>query len=304
MSRPLSQLWSTPDRAFRTVLYSGASLLLAADVIFLLKALFTSNVIPIVPLFVGILTAGALLFLVYAEQQTREEDKKDHRRIARVAHQLESPLRSLEQDLHSLMERAGQLPAEERLKLKRMETKTKVLLENVRDVFLMLQATEQPFASEVRLLNLCTLLNEVVSRHQDLARAHNVELVYAPHCQDATIAANKQLLRIALSHVVENAILYSVTPGHASVAIARGKTSARIIVQDRGLGIAKEDARAVFRPFARGKNADTYDPDGIGVGLTLARAIVRDAGGTIRWQNRTPNLGAEFVVELPLAKVT
>lgn len=301
MPRQLYMLFSTPDRAFRAVLYGGASLLLCIDFIFLLKALFTSNVIPIVPLFVGILLAGALLFLVYAEQRAREEDKRDHRSIARVAHQLESPLRSLEQDLTSLMQRADTLPAEERLKLKRMETKTKVLLDNVRDVFLMLQATERPLSRDVRLFNLCMLVDETVRRHQDLARAHNVELVYAPHCQEATVALDRQLFLIALAHVIENAVLYSMTPGHVNVAVTRGKHSARIIVQDRGLGISKDDARAVFRPFARGRNAEQYDPDGIGVGLTVAQAVIQEAGGGIRWRNRAPNLGAEFSIELPLA---
>lgn len=297
-------LVSKPDRIFRITLYSGASLLLCIDLIFLLKALFTSNVIPIVPLLVGILIATALLFLVYAEQRAREEDKRDHRRIARVAHQLESPLRSLEQDLSSLTQRADGLPAEERLKLKRMETKTKVLLDNVRDVFLMLQAAEHSLTSDVRLYNLCTLVEEAVRRYQDLARAHNVELVYAPHCQDAPIAVDRRLFLIALSHIIENAVLYSLTPGYANIAVTRGKASARIIVQDRGLGISKEDARAVFRPFARGSGAEKFDPDGIGVGLTLAQEIIHEVGGTIRWRNRTPNLGAEFSVELPLATTT
>src|SRR3989344_7903604 len=152
---------TTPKTAFRAFLYGAAAMLLIFDLIFFFRAVLATNFIPIIPITAGILTSAGLLLIVYAEQRARAEDKRDHRRISRVAHQLESPLRALQDDLETLVKNAQRLPADERLKLKRMETKTKVLLENVRDVFLMLQATEQPFASEARLLNLCTLLDEV-----------------------------------------------------------------------------------------------------------------------------------------------
>lgn len=285
----------------RSFLYGGAAMLLCFDIFFLFKAILTTNFVPIVPIVAGILTAGGLLFIVYAEQRAREEDKRDHRRISRVAHQLESPLQSLQSDLEHLMRNANKLPAEERLKLKHMETKTKVLLENIRDVFLMLQAQEKPIARELRLYNLCTLVDQVVAHQKPAASAHNVELVHKAYCHDAPVRVDRQLFLIALNHIVENAIFYSLTPGLVNIAITKGSKAVRIIVQDRGVGIAPEDRTTIFQPFARGHMAANFDPDGIGVGLTLARLIIHECGGRVRWRSHDRAMGTEFEVVLPLA---
>lgn len=293
---------TTPQTAFRSFLYGGAATLLAFDLYFLGRALVQSNFVPILPIIAGILTAGGLLFIVYAEHRAREEDKRDHRQISRVAAQLEAPLRAFQDDLQQLLARADRLPAEERLKIKRMETKSKVVLENIRDVFLTLQAQEGPLAQEVRAYDLCALASEAVKRAGSLASSHNVELVEKMHCENAPVLVDRRLFLIALGHLIENAILYTLTPGLVNIAVVRGKKHARVIVQDRGIGIKDGDAPAIFRPFARGHAAEQYDPDGIGVGLTLARLIIQELKGSLRWQPREASTGSEFEIVLPLVR--
>jgi signal transduction histidine kinase len=62
-------------------------------------------------------------------------------------------------------------------------------------------------------------------------------------------------------------------------------------VRDHGAGVAPEIRDRLFTPFA------TTKPDGIGLGLVLARELVEAHGGTLAWQPATP--GTEFVVTLP-----
>lgn len=297
---------TTPETVLRSFLYGGAAMLLAFDVFFLVKALFTDNFVPIVPIVAGIFTAVGLLLIVYAEGKAREQDKMEHRRISRVAHQLESPLMALEEDLAGLILEADGLPAQARMKLKHMETKTRVLLENVRDVFLMLQVNEGTLGRERRVYDACGLVKEVVERQRPVAAARNVELVAQFKCETAPVSVDKQLLLIALTHLIENAVLYTETPGMVNVVVRQHKRSGRranqvrIIVQDRGIGISGDEADIIFQPFARGQRAANYDVDGIGVGLTLSRAIVREFGGSLRWYNRPRGAGAEFEMVLPV----
>ncbi len=292
----------TPQTALRAFLYGGGAILLTFDFFYLLKALFTTNFVPVLPIFVGILTASGLLAIVYSEHRAREEDKRDHRRISRVSHQLESPLNSLQEDLEHLIAGAGKLPSETRLKLKHMETKTKVLLENIRDVFLTLQALEQPLVQEVRAYNLCTLVNTTIEKMQPLARARNVEIIHTFHCADAPVEVDKRLFIIALTHLIENALTYTLTPGSVNIAVTKGAKTVRVIIQDRGIGISEADERIIFQPFARGERAGKHDPDGIGVGLTVSRLIIQGFKGKITWTNRNRGMGAEFAIVLPLAK--
>lgn len=277
-------------------------MLLLFDLVYFFRAIVTSNFIPIVPIIAGILTSGGLLLIVYAEYRAREEDKRDHRRISRVAHQLESPLRALQDDLEALVKKGDRLPSDERLKLKRMETKTKVLLENIRDVFLMLQASEEPLAKELRLYNICTLVDDAVKQQHKLAKARNVEVITKPECTNATAYVDRQLFLIALTHILENAIVYTLTPGLVNVAVRKDNKYLKIVVQDRGVGMAAGDYTAVWQPFARGEQAEKYDADGIGVGLTLARYIIREFGGNVTFDQRSAGMGTEFELSMPLGK--
>jgi len=116
------------------------------------------------------------------------------------------------------------------------------------------------------------------------------------------VKVDRRLFTIALTHLLENAMTYTLTPAAVNVAITRGDTYVRIIIQDRGIGISDSDAATIFQPFARGERAGKYDPDGIGAGLTIARLIVRDFNGQLNWKNRDRGMGAQFSIALPLAK--
>lgn len=288
-------------RFFRIFLYGGGSALLLLNLFFLLRATFSANFVPIVPLIAGIFTAAGLLFIVHAEEQARRMDKQDHRRISRVAHQLTNPLKTLKSDIQKLIDGADKLPAEQRLQLKRMSTKSKVLLDNIRDVFLTLQAGEGAVSQDTRLYDLCALVDEVRQRTAPLASAHNVSVTYKAHCSKALVKVDRRLFFIALTHLIENAILYTRTPGLVNIAVTRDKKRVRVIVQDRGIGITRNDAPLVLHPFARGETASQYDPDGIGVGLALSQLIVKEFGGQLHWSHKAKGAGSQFEIHLPLA---
>ena len=292
----------SPQTIFRAILYGAASVLLLLDIFFLGQSLFTSSFVPLLPITAGILITSGLLLIVFVESRARQEDKREHRRLSRVAHQLESPLKTLHEDLQYLNQQSEKLPAEYKLKLRRMETKTNILLENIRDVFLMLEAQAGTLGHDLATYDLCAVVNDVVERAKPLAQARNVAIVPKAHCDDAPVAINRQLFMIALSHIIENAILYTMTPGLVNITVSGSQKYARVVIQDRGIGVKAEDAETIFLPFARGFKADQFDPDGIGVGLTLANLVIQTAGGTLEWKNRTKSTGTEFQIKLPLVK--
>lgn len=293
---------TSPHTILHSFLYGGASVLLAIDLYFLVVSLFHGTYAPIVPLFVGICISGGLLCIVYAEAKARGDDRREHRRLSRVASQLEQPIASLEEDIEYLVRQSDALPAEVRLKLKRMNTKTRILLENVRDVFLMLRAQGGKVSQETKVYNICALVEEAVNRVQPLASARNVEIIRKALCEDAPVKLDRSLFLIALTHILENGIMYTLKPGLVNVVIIKGKSHVRIIVQDRGIGVKAEDVHAIFDPFVRGQYASQYDQDGIGVGLTLSRLLIDEFHGKLSWKQRSESSGLEFEIKLPLSK--
>lgn len=290
----------TSQSIIRAILYGGASTLLLLDIFFLIKAALQDQFVSIVPIIAGVFITAGLIFIIYAERKNRLQDKEEHRRLSRVAHQLENPLQILEEDLSYLSSNSSRLPAEEKLKLKRMNTKAKVLLENVRDVFLMLEAQSGQLRIKEGAYDLCTLLREALEKIKPLASARNVEVVLKAHCDTAVVKVDRHLFLIAVTHLLENAITYTLTPGLVNVAIIKGNKSVRIVIQDRGVGIRLQDTETIFLPFARGEKADQFDPDGIGVGLTLARLIATHLGGKLRWEQREHTAGTQFEMTFPL----
>lgn len=296
MTRP------NPRTIFHAFMYGGGCVLLVINLLFLVKALFEKDYVPVVPILASILVVGGLLLVVLAEHQARQYDRREHRRLSRVAYQLEAPLQTLHEDFIKLVKGSRELPAAERMRLKKMETTSKVILENVRDVFLMLRAQGSVIATDVRIYDLCVLTKESIDRIAPLASAHNTEILQKTHCSDAPVRVDRRLFLIALVHMLENGILYSLTPGLLNVAVIRGKSFARIVVQDRGIGVTAHDQFSIFEPFVRGRKAEQFDPDGIGVGLTLARLIIREFGGTLTWRPRGASAGSEFEIRLPLVR--
>ncbi|MEX0649719.1 MAG: HAMP domain-containing sensor histidine kinase [Candidatus Andersenbacteria bacterium] len=289
---------------FHSFVYGGASVLLALDLFYLVKSLFQANFVPIVPIVAGIFITTGLLLVVYAEHQARKQARAELRRLSRVAHQLESPLHALQEDLQQLIAQSNSLPAEARLKLKRMDTKSRILLDNIRDVFLILRAQHGKIVQDLKTYDACKLVEEAVERVTPLASARNVEILQKTHCEHAAVVVDRSLFFIALGHLLENAVLYTLTPGMLNISIIKGKMHVRIIVQDRGVGVKEKDAPAILLPFARGDKADQFDPDGIGVGLTLTNHIMKEFQGALLWRPRGNTAGTEFEMRLPLAKTS
>ncbi|RFS20465.1 sensor histidine kinase [Chitinophaga silvatica] len=110
------------------------------------------------------------------------------------------------------------------------------------------------------------------------------------------ISGNMQLLELALTNIIVNAIKYS---GNKPVSVALAATEKKniFIIKDMGIGIPPEDLPYIFSPFFRASNTSSFK--GYGIGLPLAMNIIRMHKGDII-VNSEVNEGTEIRVELPL----
>ena len=110
-----------------------------------------------------------------------------------------------------------------------------------------------------------------------------------------------KLLRQLWSHLIDNAVNYS-DPGTPVVIRVKALNSRIVVeVQDHGIGIAKEDQRAIFDRFHQiDDDILTEKNKGTGLGLAIAQDIVHRHGGEITVES-APQMGSTFRVELPVA---
>ncbi|AZC26291.1 ATP-binding protein [Pseudomonas sessilinigenes] len=103
-------------------------------------------------------------------------------------------------------------------------------------------------------------------------------------------------LKRVMTNLLDNALKYGVEP---AIVLEQGAEQVRVRVLDRGPGIAPEALEQVFEPFFRLETSRNKSTGGVGLGLSAARAIVREHGGSLRLFNREGG-GLEARVELPL----
>ncbi|MEP4377602.1 MAG: ATP-binding protein [Alphaproteobacteria bacterium] len=112
---------------------------------------------------------------------------------------------------------------------------------------------------------------------------------------DAIVAGRPVALKRAFGNLIDNASRY----GHTARVRMTGKDMELAIeIEDDGPGIPPERLDHMFEPFVRGEDSRSSDTGGAGLGLSIARQIIRSHGGTIVLSNMVPN-GLKVSVALP-----
>ncbi len=138
--------------------------------------------------------------------------------------------------------------------------------------------------------SLAELIDECVRDCQPQAARRGVRVDVAP-LPDTTVLLDKYKVKQALGNVLDNAI--DATPTGERIEVAPAVDDARvcIAVRDYGAGVATTMQARLFTPFC------TTKPQGIGLGLALARELLEAHGGSLEWHAVRP--GALFVLTLP-----
>ncbi|WP_254244066.1 sensor histidine kinase KdpD [Hymenobacter sp. BRD128] len=153
-------------------------------------------------------------------------------------------------------------------------------------------------------LDVVDVLLDVVSmaQRQHPGQALNFDLSEGVQQQQhaPTLLGHATLLRTALGNLLDNAAKYSSGQPVEVHLEMNTETAVRIRIEDRGPGIRPDEAERLFEPLTRGRDVPA-DVPGFGIGLTLARRIIQQHGGTLHLRPR-PGGGTSAEVGLPLAR--
>jgi signal transduction histidine kinase len=113
------------------------------------------------------------------------------------------------------------------------------------------------------------------------------------------MSADADRLRQVLLNVMTNSLKFTEAGGTVDVQVRSANGRAQVTVHDTGRGIAPDVLPHVFEQFRQGSAADAAR-QGLGLGLTIARAIVELHGGTIVMESPGPGHGTTCRIDLPL----
>ena len=240
--------------------------------------------------------------LIEAFNQTLERLENlfnsQQRFLADVSHELRTPLTVIKGNA-DLMRRMKQFDEES---LTSIDQEAGRLTRLVGGLLLLTQADSGKLLLTKQPIELDTLLLEVFQEMHILA-GNKVHLKIA-NIDQIQFNGDRDRLKQVLLNLVGNAIQYTPQDGDVMMGLARIKDQARIIIRDTGPGISSEDLPYIFDRFYRAEKSRTRSSSpGFGLGLSIAKWIVENHGGTINVESKEGK-GTTFAIWLPLDKDT
>jgi len=147
-------------------------------------------------------------------------------------------------------------------------------------------------------LDVAALLRDLVDLYEPVADEKGLTLATRIVDGQLELRGNTHLLSRAFVNLIENAIKYTPAPGRIELVASADGEVASLVIADSGPGVPTEARERVFDRFYRLEQSRTTP--GNGLGLSLARAVVRLHGGTIRLEDNQP--GVKAVITLPLVR--
>ncbi len=218
-----------------------------------------------------------------------------------ASHELKTPLTVLQGELQTGLRDDTLSPAQRELLLSQLDEVQR--LSKIVDGLTLLTKAD---AGQVRLerepLRLDELVRDVYADAQILAEPAGIKADLA-ECEPVSVLGDRHRLRQLLLNLADNAVKYNQPQGLLRIALHRLDHRAELTVTNTGPGIPAALLPRAFDRFFRGDPAHASEPDGCGLGLSIAQWIVSAHGGTIEIASE-PMQTTTVTVRLPVADST
>lgn len=243
----------------------------------------------------------ALRNLEEANERLRITDRDRMTFVSNVSHELRSPLTSMSYAL-SNMQRGicGALPEKAMAYIERLQTDVKRLLLTVNDILDMRQIEMGTLKLHKTSAAIKKLLVESIEALRVQAEAKQQTITFRACEDDCFAVLDTHKIERVFSNVIANAIKYTQTGGAIEVTIAREPNTARIRVDDNGIGIPPESLARVTQPYYRVGDHVA----GTGLGLSIVKELVELHNGKLTILSPVPHhtMGTRIQIDLPLSK--
>ncbi len=236
-------------------------------------------------------------FNLLVERIQNSEQSRRHL-LANLVHELGRPLGAMGSAVQSLLMGAGENEKLRHELLSGMNAQIRGLKRLLDDLALLHEQVIGEIDLELQEVDMNLWFPQTIGPWREAAQEKGIHWRYSQDDRLPTMAIDPERLDQALGNLLSNAIKFTQKEEGINVVAGVEDNSVLISVHDTGAGIDHDELGEIFTPFYRGPQGRRF-PQGMGLGLSIARDIVVAHGGKIEVQS-TPGEGSEFTIHLPL----
>ena len=222
--------------------------------------------------------------------------------IADASHELRTPLTLLRADAEVLLRGRDRLDPEDAALLEDIVVEANRMARLSNSLLTLARLDNTSLHREHEVVNLVELAQKGARRVQAMAEQSGITL-QVENIDTPYVIGDPLLLEQAVLVLLDNAIKYSYSGGHAIVRAKTKDEQALIEVSDNGVGIDAEHLPHLSERFYRVDKARSREAGGTGLGLSIACSIAVTHGGALSFSS-TPGQGTTVTLTLPLAYET
>jgi PAS domain S-box-containing protein len=218
-----------------------------------------------------------------------------------VSHELRTPLTSIIAYTELLRDfDSDNLSEEGRKALEVIDRNAQRELRLVGDMLLVTRIQEGGFSLQLESVDLALVVEDSIDAARRPAESAGLDLRAEIEAEDLPeLTGDPHRLGQAIDNLLSNAIKFTQSGGWVAVRLRRRGDTAIIDVEDSGLGIPKEEQERLFDRLYRASSALQHQIQGVGIGLSIVKAIAEAHGGSVRVESEERK-GTIFTLEIPL----
>lgn len=240
--------------------------------------------------------------IVILQDVTEKRDIENRRDMLSkaIAHDLRNPISAIG-GFADLVTRFGELNPQQTKYLLRVRQTTTKLHEVVKSL-VDLAWIEAGMPLEHVPIRFDEIIQKAVKEHSDLAQKNTIGIAISLQTPLPIVMGDPTRLQMVITNLIHNAIIYSTSESNIAIHAWGDENEIYCSVADRGIGINDGELELIFDRMYRSRDERIRDIPGGGLGLTVARTIVKRHGGDI-WASSNINQGSTFTFLLPAVEL-
>lgn len=230
-----------------------------------------------------------------AEQANQTKDEF----ISIISHELKTPLNAIA-GWAQIMKTEQISEQTKNLALQKIDKNLRAQAELVEQLLGYSEIISGKIRLNEELIDFSELFEQACAETEALAGEKKVEFVRENHLDTHRISGDRDKLKIVLKNLLLNAIKFTPPGGRVEALVRESDDFIEMRVMDNGRGISSEFLPHVFDNYKQADNPNTRDYGGLGLGLTIARHIIKLHDGQIFAESAGRGKGAAFTVKIPI----